>query len=86
MGCSLECLKVFGINVDHQWTTAAQDEEECHKTLEKGAEHFMVKWAAAEKVGTDLRHAVVCPNVRGKIQERVAQSMRRVLVLVRSPE
>ena len=68
MRCSLEYLKVFGITVGHQWTTAAQDEEEWHKTLEKGAERFMVKWAAAEKVGTDLRHAVVCPNVGGKIQ------------------
>ena len=31
MECLLEDLRAFGINTD-QWTTAAQDEEEWHKT------------------------------------------------------
>ena len=75
MGCFLDDLRAFGINAD-QWTTAAQDEGEWCKTAEQGAEHFMSKLIAAEKVRAGLRHAVVCPNVTGRTKERVAQSKR----------
>ena len=36
----------------------------------------MAKWIVAEKAKTGLPHAVVCPNVTGRIKERVAQSKR----------
>ena len=36
----------------------------------------MAKWIAAEKAMVGLRHAVVCPNVTGRTQERIAQSKR----------
>ena len=42
MGCFLDDLRAFGINAD-QWTTAAQDEGEWHRTAEQKAEHFMSK-------------------------------------------
>ena len=74
--------RAFGINAD-QWTTAAQDEGEWHRTAEQGAEHFMPKWIAAEKTRAGLRHAVVCPNVTGRVKERIAQSKRARVV--RSP-
>ena len=35
-------------------------------------------------VGAGLRHAVVCPNVRGRIKEKIL-TKASVLVLVRSP-
>ena len=73
MGCLLDDLRAFGINAD-QWTTAAQDEVEWHKTAEQGKERFMAKWIAAEKVGAGARHAVVYPNVTGRTKERIAQS------------
>ena len=73
MRCLVDDLKSFRINAD-QWTTAAQDEGEWRKTAERGAEHFMAKWIAAEKAWTGLRHAVVCPNVMGKVKERIVQS------------
>ena len=57
MGCSLDDLRAFGINAD-QSTTAAQDEGKRRRAAEQGADHFMVKWIAAEKVRTELRHAV----------------------------
>ena len=63
MGCFLDDLRAFGINAD-QWTTAAQDEGECRRTADQGAEHFMEKWIVAEKTKTGLRHAVVCPTYR----------------------
>ena len=63
------------INAD-QWTTAAQDEGGWRRTAEQGAEHFMAKWIVAEKARAGLRHAVVCPNVTGRIKERIAQSKR----------
>ena len=75
MGCFLDDLKAFGINTD-KWTTAAQDEGEWRRTAEQGAEHFMAKSIVAEKAKTGLRHAVVCPNVTGRIKERIAQSKR----------
>ena len=75
MGCFLDDLRAFGINVD-QWTTAAQDEGEWRKTAEQGAEHFMAKLIVAEKTKAGLRHAVVCPNVTGRTEERIAQSKR----------
>ena len=75
IGCFLDDLRAFGINAD-QWTTAAQDEGEWRRTAEQGAEHFMAKWIVAEKTKAGLRHAVVCPNVRGRTKERIAQSKR----------
>ena len=48
-GCSLDDFRAFGINAD-QWTTAAQDEGEWRKTAEQGAELFMSKLIAADKV------------------------------------
>ena len=76
MGCFLmDDLRAFGINAD-QWITAAQDEGEWRKTAEQGAGYFMAKWIAAEEAWTGLRHAVVCPNVTGRTNERIAQSKR----------
>ena len=49
---------------------------EWRKTAEKGAEHFMAKWIAAEEARAGLRHAVVCPNLTGRTKERIAQSKR----------
>ena len=43
----------------------------------------MAKLIAAEKAKARLRHAVVCPNVTGRIKERIARVSG--LVLVRSP-
>ena len=62
MECFLVDLRAFGTNVN-QWTTAARDEGGWRKTAEQGAERFMAKLIAAEKVSAGLRHAVVCPNV-----------------------
>ena len=75
MGYFLVDLKASGINAD-QWTTAAQDEGEWRRTVEQGAERFMAKWIAAEKVRAGLRHAVVCPNVTRRTKERITQSKR----------
>ena len=36
----------------------------------------MAKWIVAEKAKAGLWHAVVCPNVTERIQERIAQSKR----------
>ena len=36
----------------------------------------MAKWIAAEKARAGLLHAVVCPNVTGRIKGRIAQSKR----------
>ena len=75
MGCFPDNLRAFGINPD-QWTTAVQDEGECRKTAEQGAESFMAKLIAAEKVRAGPRHAVVCPNVTGRAKDRIAQIKR----------
>ena len=75
MGCFPDDLRAFGINAD-QWTTAAQDEGEWRRTAKQGAEHFMAKLIAAEKVKAGLRYAVVCPNVAGRTKTRIAQSKR----------
>ena len=75
MGCLLDDLRAFGIKTD-QWTTAAQDEGEWHKTAKQGAEGFMTRWIAAERTRAALRHAETCPNVTGRTKERVAQSKR----------
>ena len=75
MGCFLDDLRAFGINAG-QWTTAAQDEGEWHRTAEQGAEHFMAKWIVAEKTKVGLQHAAVCPNVTGRTKERIVQSKR----------
>ena len=42
MECFLDDLRAFGINAD-QWTAAAQNKEECRRTAEQGAEHFMAR-------------------------------------------
>ena len=75
MGWSLDDLRVFGINAD-QWTTAAQDEGEWRRTAEQKAEHFVANWIVTEKAKAGLRHAVVYPNVTGRIKKRIAQSKR----------
>ena len=67
MGVFLDDLRAFGINAD-QYTTAAQHEGKWRRA----AERFMAKWIAAEKARAGLRHAVVCPNVTGRTEERVA--------------
>ena len=36
----------------------------------------MEKWIAAANARAGLRHAVVCPNVKGSIKEMIAQSKR----------
>ena len=36
----------------------------------------MAKWIAAKKARAGLRHAVVCPNVPGRANERIAQIKR----------
>ena len=36
----------------------------------------MAKCIAAENVGAGLRHAVLCPNVTGKIKDTIAHSKR----------
>ena len=43
MGCFLDDLRAFRIINADQWTTAAQDEGELHRTVEQGADHFMAK-------------------------------------------
>ena len=68
VGCFLDDFRAFGINADEQ-TTAAQDEGEWRRTAEQGVEHFMAKWIAVEKAKAVLRHAVVCPNVTGRIKD-----------------
>ena len=76
MGCLLDDLRAFDTDAD-QWTTAAQDKEGWSKTAEQGADvsswrnNFLV---AAEKARTGLRHTVVCPNVTGRTENRIAQS------------
>ena len=79
--CFLDDLRAFGINAD-QWTTAAQEEGEWRRTAEQGEEHFMAEWIPAEKAKAGLRHAIVCPNVTGRTEERIAKASG--LVLVRS--
>ena len=75
MGCFLDDLRAFSVNVD-QWTTVAQDDGGWRRTAEQGAEHFMAKWIVAEKAKAGLRHAVLRPNVTGRTKERIAQSKR----------
>ena len=73
--CFLADLRAFGINAD-QWTTAAQDEGEWGKTAKHGAERFMVKSIAADKIENRLRPEVACPKVRGRTKKMIAQSKR----------
>ena len=67
MECFLDDLGAFGINTD-QWTTAAQDEGMAQTAEQQGANRFMAKWVAAEKARAGLRHAVVCPDMTGRIK------------------
>ena len=64
-GCFLDDLRAFDINAK-KWTTVVQNEGEWRRTAEQGAEHFMAKWIYAEKAKAGLRHAVDCPNVKGR--------------------
>ena len=75
MACFLDALRAFSANADH-WMTAAQDEGGWRRTAEQEAGRFMPKWIAAEKARAGLRHAVVCPNVKVRTKERIAQSKR----------
>ena len=63
------------VDYDHIMT-AAREEREWRNTAERGAERFMAKWIAADKVRAGLRSAVVCPNVTGRTEERMVQSKR----------
>ena len=36
----------------------------------------MAKWIVAEKTKAGLQHAVICPNVTGRIKKRLALSKR----------
>ena len=58
MGCFLDDLRAFGINVDQWTTTTAQGEGGCRKTAEQEVGRFMAKWIAAANVRAGLRHAV----------------------------
>ena len=72
MGCFLDdFLRVFGINAD-QWTTAIQDEGEWRRTACGGTFHG--EMYRCREAG--LRHAAVCPNVKGRAKERIDQSKR----------
>ena len=71
----MDDLRAFDINAD-QWKIVTQDEGKWRRTAEQGAERFMVKWNAAEKAKAGLRYAVVCPNVTGRIEDRIVQSKR----------
>ena len=68
-----ECMGCF---LDDLRASAAQDEGERRRTVEREAEHFMAKCIAAEKARARLRHAVICPNVTGRTKERTAQCKR----------
>ena len=46
------------------------------KTAGLGMECYMAKWIVAEKVKAGLRYAVVCPNVTGRTNDRIAESKR----------
>ena len=41
---------------------------------EQEAGYFMTKWIAAAKARAGIRYAVVCPNVTGRTEEKIAQS------------
>ena len=75
MGCLLDDFRVFGVDPD-KWMIAAQDEGEWQRSAKQEAELFMTKWIAVERARAALQHAVVSPNVRGRTEERVAQSKR----------
>ena len=75
-GCLLDDLRAFGINAD-QWTTVAQDEGEWRKAEEQGAERFMAKWVAAEKVRAGLaglRYVIVCIRTWGLWPKKACSS------------
>ena len=44
--------------------------------MKQGAERLVAKWIAAEKNRAEVRYAVVCANVTGRVKERIAQSKR----------
>ena len=75
MECFLDDRRAFGINAE-QGTTAAQDKGERRRTAEQEAGRFMAKWIVAENAKAELRHAVVYPNVTGRIKERITQNKR----------
>ena len=67
--CPGPFFRAFCINAD-QRTTVVRVEGEWRKTVEQVAERSVAKWIAAEKARAEPRHAVVCPNVTGRIKER----------------
>ena len=69
MGCFLDDLRAFGINAD-QWRTAAEDEEKWRRTAKQGAERFMAKWIATEKVRAETTTCTSMPDRDGKDQEQ----------------
>ena len=66
-GCLPDDLRTFGINA-HQW--------KWRKTAEQGAESFMAKLIAAEKVRAGLRHAVSMSERDGKDQGQDSPNKR----------
>ena len=75
MGYLLDDLRSFGINADHS-ATVAQEKEGRRKMADQGAERFMVKLMASEKVRVRLQHAAACPNVTERTRDHIARSRR----------
>ena len=75
MGCFLDDLRAFAINVD-QWTTAAQDEGEWRKTAKKkgGTFHGEMDHSRESQGWTTACSSM--QNVTGGTEERIAQSKR----------
>ena len=70
----------FCIMANHQRTTAVQQ----HRTRRNGARRrkkgrnfcFMAKWIPAEKARARQRDAVICPNVTGRMNERIIAQIK----------
>ena len=62
LGCLLGGLSAFGINADQRTTAAQRDERKWRKTAEQGAERFVAKWIAAEKVRAGLAASINMPT------------------------
>ena len=73
MGCFLDHLRAFGINVD-QWTTAASGRGGMAQNGRTRGGTFHGKMDRCRKTKAGLRHAVVCPNVTRRTKERITQS------------
>ena len=68
IGCFLDDLRAFGINVD-QWKAPAQDERYGAGRQNKGRN---ISW----RNGTLQRKPAYARNVTGRTKERIAQSKR----------